>query len=140
MSQEVLNSTSETSRLIQNMVRAATGAGAVAAALAGTDKLLRAGKSLSFKKKLPRMLNYAKSKHPELSQVSNEQLYSWATAIYSISPKIASHPETLADALYHIHQYGGRLDLSTLRLMSDIGGKDEGLMQAYIPIASRALK
>ena len=127
-------------QLADNMMHIGTGVGAAAIALAATDKLLQTGGDMSFKSKLPSLLSYAKAKHPELANVGNEQLRSWALAIYSMAPKIAKNKETLADTLYHIYQYGGRFDLSTLRLMAEVGAPGDSPLQTYITTASKVIR
>ena len=98
-------------------------AGAIGASTVGVmaaDKLIDVAGEKFFKVKIPSYIRYAKKKHPELGDVSDQQLKLWVEAIYTLSPRMAQSKELVADALYQIYQYGGNIDLATAKIIADI--------------------
>ena len=115
-----------------NIVKTIGATGAIAGTLMALDKAVGKAADISFSAGLKRKIQYAKSKYPELARVGDETLARWAKAIYTVAPKVAGNEELLADALYHIKQYGGKFDLATVKMFSSIT-KDVGNKKSDIP-------
>jgi len=116
-----------TSSVIHDAAKLAGSVGIASVGMVGANKIIGMGEKQIFKTQIPSFIRYAKKKHPELRNVGDEKLKRWVMALYTLSPRMASDKELVADALYQVNEYGGNFDLATSKIVADInrGIKDD---------------
>ncbi len=80
----------------------------------------------SDRKKFAGIINYAKKEHPELKKVPHDKLVAQMNSFYTLAPRAATDHELGASMLATTNDYGGTVDLSTAKLVTDLNGRSGG--------------
>lgn len=127
-----LSSLKKESGYMRNIAEPVAGATAFALALKGVAAATDYLHEKSDKKKFGGVISYAQKVHPELKKVPHDKMMMQMNSFYTLAPRVAVDKELGASMLATTNDYGGTVDLSTAKLVSDIGGRSSGGKQEEV--------
>lgn len=84
------------------------------------DKVKDSITARDFEETSKKNIDHARKLYPELKERPMSELHGWMEAAHTISPKIAKNKVLSASYLKTVNDFGGNVDLSTAKMLSDI--------------------